>query len=76
MWAVIGLLAATAAVCAFEVPGMVRKRLFKDLTVYAILLTASLLLSLAGVLNIPVPNPVKGIIYLFKPISRWLEQLL
>ncbi|GAA3411418.1 hypothetical protein ACFFNY_20015 [Paenibacillus hodogayensis] len=75
MWPVVGILVLAILVCAFEVPGLLRKRFYKDLVVFSCLLFAGVALCIAYSQDVKIPNPVDGINYLFMPLSKWLEKL-
>lgn len=75
MWPVFSLLVAAAAVAAVELPGIVRSRSKKDTAAFLVLLVAATALSIAYVLEVPIPNPVVWITRVFMPVSKWIEQL-
>lgn len=67
---------AFAAIIAIEVPGLVRKKMWKELLVFSVLLAVGMFYSYGLVLDWPLPNPTKGIEYVFKPVSKFMEKLL
>ncbi|MCG8400689.1 MAG: hypothetical protein MJA84_03740 [Firmicutes bacterium] len=64
------------AIIAFEVPGLVKKRLWRELTVFAVLLVIGMVYSFGQVLELPLPNPAHGIEAVFKPLSQMLEKMI
>ena len=64
------------AIIAVEVPGLVKKRLWRELAVFAVLLVIGMVYSFGQVLELPLPNPVRGIEAVFKPLSQMLEQMI
>ncbi|KJS12325.1 MAG: hypothetical protein JL56_12930 [Desulfotomaculum sp. BICA1-6] len=63
-------------IIAFEVPGLVRKKMWRELAAFSVLLVIGMIYSYGQVLDIPLPNPTKGIEAVFKPVSQYLDQVL
>lgn len=61
---VVMLIIVFIAIAAYEVPGLVRNKLWKDLIVFAGLLCFGFTISLLQAIRIPIPNPIKGIEFL------------
>lgn len=53
-------------ILSFEVPEMIKNKYWHELKVYFIFIIISFILSLFYVLNIHIPNPVKGIEFVVK----------
>mgnify|MGYP001335284802 CR=1 FL=1 len=69
----IVLLAAVFAVILFlEVPGMVKKRQWRELTVYSVLMAIALVISAMYILDLDVPNPVKNTQYYVQSLVKHL----
>ena len=69
----IVLLAAVFAVILFlEVPGMVKKKQWRELTVYSVLMAIALVISAMYILDLDVPNPVKNTQYYVQSLVKYL----
>ncbi|HPU36322.1 MAG TPA: hypothetical protein PL078_05060 [Bacillota bacterium] len=64
------------AIIALEVPGLVRKKMWRELTAFSVLLLIGMVLSFGQALKLPLPNPTRGIEALFGPVAAYLEKLL
>lgn len=49
-------------------PSLIRQKYWRDLIIFCLLLAVALLLSILISLDIPVPNPLDGSIYLIKDV--------
>lgn len=70
------LILVFAVIIAFEVPGLVRKKMWRELTAFSVLLLMGMILSFGQALKLPLPNPTRGIEAVFRPISQYLEKML
>lgn len=70
------LILVFALIIAFEAPGLVRKKMWRELTAFSVLLLVGMILSFGQALDLPLPNPTRGIEAVFKPFSLYLEKLL
>ncbi len=64
------------AIIAYEAPGLIRQKMWRELAVFGVLLVIGMIYSYGQVLNLPLPNPTKGIEAVFKPVSKYLEKIL
>ncbi|SDZ67652.1 hypothetical protein SAMN05421736_13028 [Evansella caseinilytica] len=64
------LLVFFAIVVWLEVPGLIRKKYWRELAVFSLFLLSTFFLSLLQLLDVRIPNPVKGIEYVIKDILR------
>ena len=64
------------SIITFEVPGLIRKKLWRELAAFSVLLVVGMIYSYGLVLNLPLPNPTKGIMAVFKPVGQFFEKLL
>ncbi len=69
MWVVTGILATGSLITIIEAPYLVRKRMIKELCIFAVILFIGMTLSILQVLRIPLPNPLDWITAMIKPIS-------
>lgn len=51
-----------------EVPELIRKKYWRELTVFSLLLLLAFILSLLQTMGVKIPSPMKGIQYLIKDI--------
>jgi hypothetical protein len=73
---ILGLSAIFVFIIASEAPRLVREKMWKELGVFFVLLLMGAGLSIAVVLNIPVPNPTNIMERIFDPFTTWLDRLL
>lgn len=64
------------AIIAYEAPGLIKQKMWRELAAFGVLLIIGMVYSYGQVLNLPLPNPTKGIEAVFKPVSQYLEKLL
>lgn len=76
MLACIGIFVVTSLIALYEVPRLLKKKLLKECLVFSLLLIIGTVLSMAMVLQIPLPNPTDWMMIIFKPISNWIDNLL
>lgn len=73
---IVLLMLVFVIIIAFEVPGLVRKKMWRELTAFSVLLFIGMVLSFGQALKLPIPNPTRGIEAVFRPLSQYLERLL
>ncbi|MCL5290417.1 MAG: hypothetical protein M1489_05235 [Firmicutes bacterium] len=64
------------AIIAFEAPDLIKKKMWRELTAFGVLMLIGMFYSYGQILDLPLPNPTKGIMAIFKPVSQYLEKLL
>jgi hypothetical protein len=69
---IVFLLAAFAALILLEVPGLIKKKLWRELTVYSVLMLLALAISVLYLEHIQIPNPVKNTQYYLKDVFEHL----
>ena len=62
------LIAAFAVIILIEVPDLIKKKHWRELAVYSVLMTLAFVICLMYVLDIDVPNPVKNTQYYIKSL--------
>jgi predicted tellurium resistance membrane protein TerC len=63
-------------IAAFEFPGLVKKKMWRELAAFSVLLLIGAALSFGQALKLPLPNPTRGIEAVFVPVSRFIDKLL
>lgn len=70
---VLLLLIIFTAIIWFEVPPLIKKKMWGELIVFSVLMTLGMFLSIAQTVGVKLPNPTKGIEAIFKPITDLLK---
>lgn len=73
--AILGVMAATAAIVFIDFPYMRSNRLTKEMWVFSILLLLGAGLSIAKALRLDLPTPLDAIALAFRPFSRFLSAI-
>lgn len=60
----------------FEVPLLVKDKMWRELVAFSVLLVGAMALTFAHALRLPMPNPVNAINMIVNPISTWVNGLL
>lgn len=55
-------------ITVFEVPELIKNRYWSELIAFLAFLTAAFVISLMYIMNLPIPNPMKGLEYLIKDV--------
>lgn len=59
-----------------EVPRLLKEKMWRELTVFFVLLVIGMIYSFGQFLDLPLPVPTKGIEFLFRPVSNFFNNLL
>lgn len=59
-------------IALYEVPQLRGRGMKGELVAFSVFLLVGVVLALAVIFDLPVPNPTKGIEYLFSPVTRLL----
>ncbi|MDN5347469.1 MAG: hypothetical protein PWP65_1033 [Clostridia bacterium] len=70
---IVLLILLFAGIILFEVPGLVKKKMWRELAAFLAYLLIGMALSIPQVLGVKLPNPTKAIEALIKPISELLK---
>ncbi|MEW6448560.1 MAG: hypothetical protein AB1426_10810 [Bacillota bacterium] len=65
-----------AAVAYFEVPRLLKNRMFRELCTFIAISVLGLVLAAGQILDLPLPNVTKGIEVLFQPLVDATDKLL
>ncbi len=66
---VLALVIIFLVIIALEAPPLVRGQRWRELAAFAGTLLVAMVMAFAAVLDMPLPNPSKGIEAVFKPLS-------
>ena len=69
---IVFLIAAFAVILIVEVPAMIKKKQWRELAVYSVLMAIAIVVSVMYVLDLNVPNPVKNSQYTVKALVEHL----
>lgn len=70
---IVLLIMAFIGIILFEAPGLIKKKMWRELAAFSIYLSIGMALSIPQVLGLKLPNPTKAIEVLVKPISELLK---
>lgn len=68
--ALVLLILTFLGIAILEVPGLVRRRLWRELVAFSVLLTIGFVLSFLQIIGVKVPSPNKGIEFLIKTVAK------
>lgn len=64
------------AIITYEVPGLVKKQLWRELVAFSVLLAFGMFLSIGQILGYTMPNPVNGLKLVIGSIKQLLIYLV
>lgn len=73
---IIAIILSAVGIAAFEMPAMLRERLYKELVTFLVLLVIGVALAIAVSITTDLPNPYEGIANLYKPITDYIFHIL
>ncbi len=73
---IILVLIFVAALCAYEIPQMLKSKSYRELWTFCIFLAFGVLLAILRSFNITIPNPSDLIAWVFSPISNLVKNYL
>jgi hypothetical protein len=76
MWSSLGILFIGVIISLFEIPPLVKKKWWREIIVYFLLLSAGLMLSILLCLNVPIPSPLDLIIKIYSPVTNFIDRIL
>lgn len=72
----LAILIIAGGIVMLEVPALLKKKEKKELTIFTILLTFGIVLSILFALGKHIPNPLDFITFILKPLSDLISQLV
>ncbi|MFC0272050.1 hypothetical protein ACFFIX_11370 [Metabacillus herbersteinensis] len=76
MWAIIGILFTGSIISLFEIPPLVKKKYWREIIVYFLLLTPGLVLSILLIKDVSIPTPLDMITKIYSPVTSFFERIL
>lgn len=76
MWAILGFLLVGVILSLLEIPPLLKKKWYREIVVYLLLLLTGLALSALLALNIAIPTPLNLLIKIYRPVTNFIEQIL
>ncbi|MGF7049601.1 putative membrane protein [Paenibacillus sp. DS2015] len=73
MLSIAGIIFIVAVIIVIDVPPLWRKKLFKELWVFSLLLLFGTVLAITQALHIKVLNPLDLIIAIYKPVANMVD---
>ncbi len=73
---VILIVLVIAVIIAIEAPGLFRRKMWRELAAFGVLMIIGAVFSLGWALKLPIPNPTRGIEAIFGPVTRYIENFL
>ena len=70
---IVLLLMLFIGIILFEVPALVKGKMWRELTAFSVYLLVGMALSIPTLLGVKLPNPTKAIVALFKPLTELLK---
>lgn len=64
------------AIIGLEAPRLLWAKRWRELAAFGGFLLIAMVMSFAAVLDIPLPNPSKGIDAVLGPVGEWLDKVL
>ncbi|HAG06635.1 MAG: putative membrane protein [Clostridia bacterium 62_21] len=71
---IVLLLMLFLGIILFEVPGLAKKQMWRELTAFSVYLWIGMALSIPLALGVDLPNPTQVIEALVKPLSEFLRK--
>ncbi|MBM7854536.1 hypothetical protein JOC37_000909 [Desulfohalotomaculum tongense] len=64
------------AIIAFEVPKLIKEKMWRELAVFSVMILLAVVLSFGLILDLLLINPVSALEAVFTPITQYLDGLL
>ena len=76
MWIISGILLIGAIISLFEIPPLVKKKWWREIIVYLILLSVGMTLAILISKNVTIPTPIDLLTKLYSPVTNFFEKIL
>ena len=65
-----------AAVLRIQLPPLIKRKNFREITAYSLMMMIGMVYSYAYLWDIQLPNPTHAIDAVFRPVTKFLDRLL
>lgn len=76
MWIISGILLIGAIISLFEIPPLVKKKWWREIIVYFILLSVGMTLAILISKDVTIPTPIDLLTKIYSPITNFMEKVL
>ncbi|WHY95676.1 hypothetical protein [Peribacillus simplex] len=76
MWAIIGTVCTGAIISFFEIPPLVKKKCWKEIVIFILLLLVGMTLSILIIKDITIPTPIDWITKIYSPLAHFMDRIL
>lgn len=76
MWAIVGILFIGAIISFFEIPSLIKKKWWREMIVYFLLLSTGMILAILLSKDVSIPAPLDWITKIFNPITSYFERIM
>ena len=76
MWIISGILLIGAIISLFEIPPLVKKKWWREIIVYLILLSVGMTLAILISKNVTIPTPIDLLTKIYSPVTNFFEKIL
>lgn len=76
MWAILGILFSGAIISIFEIPPLIKKKWWREIIVFLILLSAGITLAILLSKHITIPSPLDWLEKLYRPVTSFIDGIL
>lgn len=63
-------------IIAAQVPPLVKKKMWRELAAFSVLLLVGMIYSFGLALDLPLPNPARAVEAVFGPLTRLMQKML
>lgn len=67
-----GILIIATLIVVYELPKMKKKKMQKEIKVFFIFLLFATIVSTFEIYNVPLPNPLEWLKYVFEPVGKFI----
>ncbi|MDQ0063814.1 hypothetical protein [Paenibacillus harenae] len=76
MWLIVGVVLLSILLIRLEVPALLKKKKIKELWLFSLMLLGGIMLTIAKVAHLPIPNPLDFITWVYRPASDMINYFL
>jgi hypothetical protein len=76
MWIISGILLIGAIISLFEIPPLVKKKWWREIIVYLILLSVGMTLAILISKDVTIPTPIDLLTKIYSPVTNLFEKIL